>query len=132
MPWRVAGAVVRNPTGEATCGRESDENERGNERRVVNALRSTVLRTSLMVSPTMVHLAGRVLGVVAELALTQMGVPGALACCEYLASWWQTCARRKTTREGDSRSCRDGVCRRTRSGEELTTCEFKECGGATR
>ena len=41
-------------------------------------------RASLAVSSTMIRSAGRALLTVAELTLTQMGIPGALACCEYL------------------------------------------------
>jgi len=66
---------------------------------VVNALRGTVRRASMMVSSAMVRLAGRVVVTVAELALTQIGVPGALAGCEYLAGWWGNCVRRGTSRQ---------------------------------
>ncbi len=65
---------------------------------VVNTLRGTMRRASLTVSPAVVGLAGRVLVAVAELVLTQMGIPGALACCEYLAGWWGNCVRRRTSR----------------------------------
>ena len=65
---------------------------------VVNALRGTMRRASLTVSPTMVRQAGSVVVAVAELALTQMGVPGALACWEYLARWCGTRVRRRTSR----------------------------------
>jgi hypothetical protein len=66
---------------------------------VVNALRGTLRRAGLAMSPTMVRQAGRAVVTAAELALTQMGAPGALACCEYLAGWWGHCERRGTSRQ---------------------------------
>jgi hypothetical protein len=64
-----------------------------------DALRGILRRASLTVSPTRIHLADRVLFAVAELAFMQLGVPGVLACCEYLASRCGNSVARRTSRQ---------------------------------
>jgi hypothetical protein len=72
----------------------------GNEKAVANAVRRAAVGAGQLTSAASIRLAGRVLGVVAELALTQIGVPGALACCGYLDHWWRTSTRRTARRQG--------------------------------
>ena len=50
----------------------------------VTAFRRAMRRVRLSRART----AGRTALTIAELALTQMGVPGAVACCEYFFGWW--------------------------------------------
>ena len=56
-------------------------------RGVVKALRGIVRRAGSTVRhrPTC-----RAVLALAELAFTQMGIPGAVACCDYLIGWWGT------------------------------------------
>jgi hypothetical protein len=55
---------------------------------VVNALKGVMRRASLTMNPSRARLAGRAVLTLAELAFTQMGIPGAVACCEYLVGRW--------------------------------------------
>ena len=57
---------------------------------VVNALKGTLRRAGLAASLPLARLV-----TTADLALTQMGVPAALACCQYLAVRWRNCSRRR-------------------------------------
>jgi hypothetical protein len=59
---------------------------------MVNGLKGTLRRAA---SRALTRLSGRVLVTTADLALTQMGVPAALACCQYLAVRWRSCSRRQ-------------------------------------
>ena len=68
--------------------------------RVVSALKGTLRRAGLAASRPFVCLSGRALVTTADLALTQMGVPAALACCQYLAVRWRNCSRRRTGQQG--------------------------------
>jgi len=52
---------------------------------VVNTLRGAVRRFKVAVRP---RATGRAVLALAEQALAQMGVPGAVGCCEYLVGWW--------------------------------------------
>ena len=54
-------------------------------KRVVNALKGALRWAGLAESRPFACLSGRALVTTADLALTQMGVPAALACCQYLA-----------------------------------------------
>ena len=65
---------------------------RAGVRGVVNSLGTVVRRAGSTVSR---RSPGRAVLALAELSLTQMGIPGAVACCEYLAGWLGTS-------EGDS------------------------------
>jgi hypothetical protein len=56
-------------------------------RGLVNSVGSVVRRVGSTVSR---RSPGRAVLALAELSLTQMGIPGAVACCEYLAGWWAT------------------------------------------
>ena len=55
---------------------------------VVNALKGAMRRVRMTMSPSRARLAGHAVLTLAELTLTQMGIPGAVACCEYLVRWW--------------------------------------------
>src|SRR5262245_3540102 len=61
----------------------------GGVRGVVNLLGRVTRRVGSAVSR---RSPGRVLLALAELTLTQMGIPGAVAGCEYLTGWWGTFA----------------------------------------
>ena len=52
---------------------------------VVNALRRAMRRVSSTVSR---RVTGRAVLALAELTFAQMGIPGAVGCCEYLVGWW--------------------------------------------
>ena len=52
---------------------------------VVGALKGALRWVGLSASRAFACLSGRALVTTADLALTQMGVPAALACCQYLA-----------------------------------------------
>jgi hypothetical protein len=67
--------------------------------RVVNAPKGTLRRASLAASLTVARLAARVLVITADLTLTQLGVPTAPACCQYLATRWRNHSRRRTNRQ---------------------------------
>ena len=67
--------------------------------RVVGALKGTLRWVGLSASRAFACLSGRALVTTADLALTQMGVPAALACCQYLAVRWRNCSRRRTGRQ---------------------------------
>ena len=54
---------------------------------VVDALRRVIRRVASTASQ---RPPGRAVLALAELTLTQMGVPGAVASCEYLCGWWGT------------------------------------------
>jgi hypothetical protein len=62
---------------------------------VVSALKGMLRRAGLARSRPVAHLSGRALVTTADVALTQMGVPAALACCQYLAVRWRSCPRRQ-------------------------------------
>jgi hypothetical protein len=64
--------------------------------RVVNALKGTLRRVGLAANLPLARLSGRALVTTADFALTQMGVPAALACCQYLTGRWRNCSRRRT------------------------------------
>jgi hypothetical protein len=54
---------------------------------VVNTVRGAVLGATKRATPTLAHLAGRVL-MIGDLVLAQLvGVPGTQACCGYLSGW---------------------------------------------
>jgi hypothetical protein len=55
---------------------------------VVNALKGVMRRARLTMSPSRARLASRAVLTLAEVTLTQMGIPGAVACCEYLVGRW--------------------------------------------
>ena len=59
---------------------------------MVNGLKGALRRAA---SRLLSRLSGRVLVTTADLALTQMGVPVTLACCQYLAVRWRNCSRRR-------------------------------------
>ena len=63
---------------------------------VVSALKGTLRRAGLAARRPLARLSGRALLTTADLALTQMGVPAALACCQYLAVRWRNSTRRRT------------------------------------
>lgn len=63
---------------------------------VVGAPKSALRWVGLSASRAFACLSGRALVTTADLALTQMGVPAALACCQYLAVRWRNCSRRRT------------------------------------
>ena len=65
-------------------------------KRVVNALKGALRWAGLAESRAFACLSGRALVTTADLALSQMGVPAALACCQYLAVRWRNCSRRRT------------------------------------
>ena len=65
---------------------------------VVGALKGTLRWVGLSASRAFCPSA-RALVTTADLALTQMGVPAALACCQYLAVRWRNCSRRRTGRQ---------------------------------
>ncbi len=49
-----------------------------------------VRRAEWPANPTRIRAAGHVLAMAAELAFTQLGIPGALVCCAYLMDRWGT------------------------------------------
>jgi hypothetical protein len=65
-------------------------------KRVVNALKGALRWAGLAESRPFACLSARALVTTADLVLTQMGVPAALACCQYLAVRWRNCSRRRT------------------------------------
>ena len=69
---------------------------------IVSALRSTVRRARLAVAPTRARLSGRSFVLIADLALTQLGAPGVLTCCEYLARRWRHRVRHSTSGQATS------------------------------
>ena len=69
---------------------------------VLSALRNTVRRAGVTVSPKRACRAGRALISVADVALAQLGVPGTLGCCEYLIRRWRNCLHRSTSGKNTS------------------------------
>ena len=68
-------------------------------KRVVNALKGALRWAGLAESRAFACLSGRALVTTADMALSQMGVPAALACCQYLAVRRRNCSRRRTGRK---------------------------------
>lgn len=73
---------------------------------VLSALRNAVRRAWPTVRPRRAYLAGRALISLAEVTLAQLGVPGALGCCEYLIRRWRHCLHRGAS--GKNRSTHPG------------------------
>jgi len=61
----------------------------------VSALKGMLRRAGLAPRHALARLSGRALITTADLALMQMGVPAALACCQYLAVRWRSSSRRQ-------------------------------------
>ena len=63
---------------------------------LVNGFKGTLRRAGRAARGRLARLSGHVLVTTADVALTQMGVPAALACCQCLAVRWRSCPRRQT------------------------------------
>lgn len=73
---------------------------------VVNGASGSMRGAARRASPTLVHLASRIL-TIGDLVLAQtVGIPGARACCEVVSCWWGYRIGRRTTREEPTNTAR--------------------------